>query len=267
MTPDLWVGLITLALLFLAEGIAPFYLDRTHRLRHGGRNLALALVGGGIGAAFAPAMLWAMQTAATQGWGLAHWLALPTWAGALIAFVLFDLWMYIWHRLNHRVPLLWRLHRVHHSDPAMDATTALRFHPGEILISSLLNLPLLMLIGMTLDTLILYKAVMFVVILLHHSNVALSPGLDRALGRVCVPPSMHRVHHSERRAETDSNYGTILPYWDRLFGSYRQRADLADIRFGMGRFVEPRWQRLAGLLQIPLIGKDDPRAPAYPAND
>ena len=261
MTLDLWTGIITLSLLFLLEGIAPYYLNRSHRLRHGARNLGLALIAGLVGAAFAPAMLWAMQTAATEGWGIAHLLPMPDWGSALLAFLLFDLWMYVWHRLNHEWPLLWRLHRVHHSDPEMDATTALRFHPGEILLSSLLNLPIVLLIGLTLETLILYKAVMFIVILLHHSNVALPTTWDRRLGWLLVPPSMHRVHHSERRRETDSNYGTIFSFWDRLFGSFCQRDDLSAIRFGIGRFNEPRWQRLSGLLQQPWIAKDDPRAP------
>lgn len=264
MTPDLWIGLISLSVLFLLEEIAPYYLNRTHRLRHGARNLGLALIAGLVGAAFAPPMLWAMQQVATQDWGVAQLLPLQGWASALLAFLLFDLWMYVWHRLNHEWRPLWRLHRVHHSDTEMDATTALRFHPGEILLSSLFNIPIALLIGLTLETLILYKAVMFVVILLHHSNVALPDRWDRWLGWLLVPPSMHRVHHSERRDETDSNYGTIFSFWDRLFGSFRRHRDPLNIRFGMGRFGEPEWQRLSGLLRLPWIPDDDPRAPRQP---
>ena len=253
MTADLWVGTIVLPLLFLLEGLRPFYTGRRHRWRHAGRNLGLGLVSGLLGALVTPLLLLAMTWADAAGIGLRHWLGLGPVAGAIVLFILFDCWMYLWHRANHRIGLLWRLHRVHHTDTAMDATTALRFHPGEILLSSLTNAVVFVVLGMTLSVFIAYKAAMIAVILFHHSNVAIPARLDRALDLVLVPPSMHRVHHSQRRIETDSNYGTLFSVWDRLFGSFRRRADVQAIRFGIGRFGDDAWQRPLALLRLPLV--------------
>lgn len=253
MTLDTWVGLIVLAVLFLLEGLRPFDTGRRRRLRHGARNLSLALVSGLVGAAMAPLLVLSMTVADGHGWGLRHWFGREGWLGSVTVFVLFDLWMYLWHRANHQVAGLWRLHRVHHTDTAMDTTTALRFHPGEILLSSLANGAVLAMLGMTLHTFLVYKAVMVAVILFHHSNVSVPRRLDQVFGVLLVPPSMHRVHHSEQRNETDSNYGTIFSVWDRVFRSFRRRADQHAIRFGIGQFGDDSWQRPLRLLLLPLV--------------
>jgi sterol desaturase/sphingolipid hydroxylase (fatty acid hydroxylase superfamily) len=251
MTIDTIIGLLALGALFALEG----WLPARHggrRLRHGARNLGLAAASAVVGALTAPLLVLATELSAASGIGLCHGLGLG-WAGcALLTFVLFDLWMYAWHRLNHEVPLLWRLHRVHHTDPAMDSTTALRFHPGEILLSTLANSLVLLALGMSLGMLVLYKSLMVLVILFHHSNLDVPGWLDARLRPIIVPPSMHRVHHSDVRAETNSNYGTVFSFWDRLFGSFRLRADAAQIRFGIGAYAGDDWQRPLRLLRLPL---------------
>ncbi|NBC48919.1 MAG: sterol desaturase family protein [Gammaproteobacteria bacterium] len=256
MTPDLTVGLIVLTLLLVLEGTVPFYVDRAHRLRHGLRNGSLALLNAGIGALLAPLLLLAAESSSRHQFGLLHQLGMPGVLGAVLAGVLtillFDLWMYGWHRANHRMPLLWRFHQVHHTDRAMDATTALRFHPGELLISSLLNPLVVFLLGIGLAQLTLYKALMLTVILLHHSNVALPAWLETRLRALIVPPSMHRVHHSRIPDETNSNYGSLFSFWDRLFGSFRLRSNLSQVQFGTGRHDEPEWQAVPKLLRLPL---------------
>ena len=258
MSPDAVVGIATLAALFALEGLLPYYQGRDHRYAHGLTNLTLALLSGAIGAALAPVLLLTTELAAAQGLGIRHLLGLDGLAAAVITFLLFDLWMYAWHRANHEVAFLWRFHRVHHTDPAMDCTTALRFHPGEILLSNLANLPVLVALGMTFETFVVYKSAMVAVILFHHSNVDVPHGLDRALRRLVVPPSMHRVHHSEIAFETNSNYGTVFSFWDRLFGSFRRRDDLQALRFGIGRFDERRWQRPLGLILLPFRQQSKP---------
>jgi sterol desaturase/sphingolipid hydroxylase (fatty acid hydroxylase superfamily) len=253
MTIDIVIGIIALAALFALEGVlAARTAQLDGRLRHGANNLGIALLSAAVGAVAAPLMVAAVGLAEARGWGLCN-IADLGWAGcALATFVLFDLWMYAWHRANHEIPFLWRFHRVHHSDPAMDSTTALRFHPGEILLSTLANCLVLVALGMSLGMLVLYKSLMVLVILFHHSNLSVPDRLDRRLRLVIVPPSMHRVHHSELRAETDSNYGTVFSFWDRLFGSFRLRPDPEHIRFGIGRYAEPVWQRPLRLLRLPL---------------
>lgn len=252
MSTDTIIGLIALATLFAAEGWLPAYAGRERRLRHGANNLGLAAVSAVAGALTAPLLVLSVTTAAAQGIGLCHILDLPWPACALLTFLLFDGWMYIWHRANHEVPFLWRFHRVHHTDPAMDSTTALRFHPGEILLSGVANSLVLMALGMSLGMLVLYKSVMVLVILLHHSNLAVPARLDARLRALIVPPSMHRVHHSMIRAETDSNYGTVFSFWDRLFGTFRLRDDPQAIRFGIGTYDDAAWQRPLRLLRLPL---------------
>jgi sterol desaturase/sphingolipid hydroxylase (fatty acid hydroxylase superfamily) len=251
VTADAWATLIALLLLFGLEGVWPFDRRRAHRLRHGWRNLQLALISGVVTAASVPLLFAASALAAERDWGLVHQLDLDPLASTVLAFVLFDLWMYLWHRANHEIPLLWRFHRVHHTDPEMDCTTALRFHPIEIFLSSGVNAVVILALGMAVTDLVLYKTVMVVVILLHHSNVAIPERIDRRLRTVIVSPAVHRVHHSEVRDETDSNYGTVFSFWDRLFGSLRLRGDTRAIRFGIGRFAESDWQRLAPLLSLP----------------
>ncbi|MBK5938936.1 sterol desaturase family protein [Halochromatium roseum] len=261
MTPDLIIGLIALTLLLVLEGSMPFYLGREQRWRHGLRNGTLAALNGAIGVLLAPLLLAVIAFAEQQGIGLLHWLSLDQRLGAgpittlielALAILLFDLWMYAWHRANHEIPFLWRFHQVHHTDPAMDATTALRFHPGELIISSLLNPLIILALGMGLTQLILYKALMLPVILFHHSNLRVPSRWDARLRGLIVPPSMHRVHHSNIRAETDSNYGTLFSFWDRLFGSFRLRPDLDQIVFGTGHHDEPAWQTITRLLRLPL---------------
>lgn len=252
MSSNTIVGLTVLAALFALEGALPFYRGNGNRYTHALRNVALALVAGAVGALMAPLLLLSTQFAAEQGIGLCHWIDGHPAVCAVVTFVLFDLWMYAWHRANHEIPFLWRFHRVHHTDPAMDSTTALRFHPGEILFSTLLNGLVLAALGMSLAMLALYKTVMIAVVLLHHSNVRIPDRLDLALRRVIVPPSMHRVHHSHLRAETDSNYGTVFSFWDRLLGSYRTRERYDDIRFGIGVYDGPDWQGPVQLLALPL---------------
>jgi len=245
------VGLTALTLLFALEGALPYYRRDGSRYAHALRNLSLALAAGALGALMAPLLLWSTSLAAEHGIGLCNMGELHPAICAVVAFVLFDLWMYAWHRANHEIPFLWRFHRVHHTDSAMDSTTALRFHPGEILFSTLVNCLVLAVLGMNLAMLALYKTVMILVILFHHSNLRVPDRLDQRLRQIIVPPSMHRVHHSHQRAETNSNYGTVFSFWDRLFGSYRTRARYDDIRFGIGAYDGPDWQRPLRLLALP----------------
>jgi len=253
VTLELWLGGGVFAALVLIESLVPFQAQ-SGRAAHDLTNGSLAVVNALIGAALAPLTTWSAATAAEAGLGLTRLVPLPGWLALILALVLFDLWMYLWHRANHRVALLWRLHRVHHTDPQMNASTALRFHPGEILISMLLNSGVVVLIGLDLEALVLYKTMMVAVILLHHSNVRLPDLLDRTLRAVLVPPSMHRVHHSDVEAETNSNYGTVLSVWDRLFGSFRLRTDPQSIRYGIGRFADSHWKSPLALLLLPLRG-------------
>jgi sterol desaturase/sphingolipid hydroxylase (fatty acid hydroxylase superfamily) len=246
-----------LVILWLAETLVPFYAEFPggirERLRHDARNLAFGLINAALGALlFAGLFLMAERWTDARGFGLLRWLPWPPWAETLLAFVLLDLWMYLWHRANHAMPFLWRFHRMHHSDAEMDATTGVRFHAGEVFLSVLARLVVLPLIGTTLWQVAIYEAVFVPVVLFHHSNVRLARWLDRGLTAVVVSPTMHRVHHSRWRIETDSNYGSVFPWWDRLLGTFRSRDDCHTIRLGLDEFESPEWQSLWGMLKTPL---------------
>jgi sterol desaturase/sphingolipid hydroxylase (fatty acid hydroxylase superfamily) len=244
----------SLALILVLERFFPLFAGRKQLLRHGVRNLAHAVVNALFGIAVVGAVhgaLWTRMEA--HRLGLLYRLGLPPWLHGLAVLLLFDLWMYIWHRLNHMVPFFWRFHRVHHSDPAMDVTTALRFHVGEIALSACFRLAIYPLLGMRAVDVLLYEVVMYPIIFLHHSNYFLPARWDRLLRLVVCSPRMHWVHHSRVRRETDSNYGAIFSCWDRLFRSFRLREDPRTIRYGLARYDEPAYQSVWGMLKTPFV--------------
>ncbi len=253
------VAAVAAATLLIAEAWAPAFAAQRRRwrrlLRHDLRNV---LFGGfnalAPGAAFATALVAIDGAAAEHNFGLLRQVAWPEPVECFAALLLFDLWMYWWHRLNHAVPFLWRFHRMHHSDPAMDTSSGVRFHPGEILMSGAARLAVLPLLGISSIQLVLYETILLPVVLFHHANVRLPRWLDFGLFRagLLVTPAMHRVHHSQVRSETNSNYSSMLPLWDRLFGSLRVRQDVDQIEFGLEEFASKQSQTLAGMIRTPL---------------
>jgi sterol desaturase/sphingolipid hydroxylase (fatty acid hydroxylase superfamily) len=243
------VGL--LSLFWTWETWAPLVAGRSRRLRHGLRNWSLALlnvavVGGLLGGLTVMALAWAGDA----GFGLLRRVPLAPRSATVLALVLLDGWTYLWHRANHAVPLLWRFHRVHHSDPEMDVSTATRFHVGEILLSALIRLPVLLLLGIGLGPLILYETVLLAATRFHHGNVGLPERWDRRIRLLIVSPAMHRVHHSRLVAQTNSNYAPVLSLWDRMARTYRM-ADPGRIRLGLDGWSEGRWQTVPGMLRSP----------------
>jgi len=187
---------------------------------------------------------------------------MPGWLVWVFAFVLVDLFAYAWHVAAHKIPALWRFHAVHHSDPHVDASTALRFHLGEVVLESAAMVIVLPLLGVTTPQLLLYKLVLLPVALFHHGNVRLPAWIDRVLRAVLVTPRLHWVHHSRTLPETDSNYAAVLPWWDMLFGTYRVRAP-RSIELGLDTLPGDEQKTLRGLLMTPIRGvpraKDAPR--------
>ena len=155
-----------------------------------------------------------------NGWGLFNQLNWPAWLEAILAILILDFAIWAQHLITHKVPLLWRLHRVHHADRDMDVTTAIRFHPVEIALSMFLKISLVYLLGPSALAVILFEILLNGTALFNHANIRVPLAIDAILRRVLVTPDMHRVHHSIHRAEHDSNYGFALSIWDRLMGTY-----------------------------------------------
>ncbi len=196
--------------------------------------------------------------AQAHGWGLLNDAHLPYALGVAIAGVALDLAIYLQHVMLHAVPLLWRLHRVHHADLDFDVTTGARFHPLEILLSLLIKFAAILLLGAPAAAVVIFEVLLNATSMFNHGNVRIHPALDRGLRLFVVTPDMHRVHHSVNEDETNSNFGFNLPWWDRLFGTYRPqpRAGHEGMTIGISTFREGRlctW--LPGLLLMPFIGK------------
>ncbi|MEM6549880.1 MAG: sterol desaturase family protein [Pseudomonadota bacterium] len=204
---------------------------------------------------FGAAAVGAAMDAATQGWGLFHSLAWPIWAEVLIAFVIFDFAIWLQHVLSHKIPVLWRLHRVHHSDRDIDVTTAIRFHPVEIAFSMLLKIGLVYALGAPVVAVILFEIVLNGAAMFNHANIRIPAAIDRRLRWLVVTPDMHRVHHSVERTEHDTNYGFNLSIWDRVFGTYTDQPEGGHqgMTIGLPGHQDDRPTRLGWSLAFPFL--------------
>ena len=196
--------------------------------------------------------------AAEQGWGLLNYYHLPLWQALLISVVTMDLIIYLQHVMVHAVPLFWRLHRVHHADPDYDVTTGARFHPLEIILSMLIKFAVILVLGPPILAIVIFEILLNATAMFNHGNIRLPLALDRVLRWFLVTPDMHRVHHSTEDDEANSNFGFSLPWWDRLFGTYREqpREGHVGMQIGIRKYREPQavsW--FTGMLTLPFKGK------------
>ena len=252
------VQVVALGACLWMESLVPLFMDRQGRMLHAVRNIAIGLVNGLVlTLGFSGLVISAAQWGNIHQLGLVYRLDLPPDAKRLAGFLAFDLWMYLWHRGNHTIPLLWRFHKVHHTDSALDCSSAVRFHLGEMLLSTALRLAVIPLLVIPLKDLVLYELILEPVIILHHSNIALPERWDRIMRLLVVSPNMHRVHHSNIPTETNSNYASIFSFWDRLCGTYVKR-NVPSIRFGLKEFQDPRWQTFRGMLLTPAVSVPAP---------
>ncbi|MBX9776780.1 MAG: sterol desaturase family protein [Xanthobacteraceae bacterium] len=201
--------------------------------------------------------------AAGSGIGLLHYLNLRLSVAALLGFLALDLVIYAQHVVFHKVPVLWRLHRMHHADLDIDVTTGVRFHPIEILISLLIKIAVILALGIPVVAVILFEVVLNVTSMFNHSNASMPAWLDRALRFIVVTPDMHRVHHSILRHETDSNFGFNLPWWDRLFGTYRAQPERGHtgMTIGIPMFRDPRELRIDRMITQPFRNDSPEQTP------
>jgi sterol desaturase/sphingolipid hydroxylase (fatty acid hydroxylase superfamily) len=201
--------------------------------------------------------------AAEEGWGLFPLVGLPYWASVMAGVIALDLVIYTQHVVFHYVPWLWRLHRMHHADVDIDVTTGVRFHPLEILLSLGIKIVAVLALGVPAFAVLVFEVLLNATSMFNHSNVKLPRWLDRAARWIVVTPQMHHVHHSAERAETDSNYGFNLPWWDRLFGTYRAepKAGEKNIVIGLPDFRDASESRITRLITQPFRSDKSGRAP------
>ncbi|EGU30505.1 hypothetical protein VII00023_10864 [Vibrio ichthyoenteri ATCC 700023] len=195
------------------------------------------------------AALWAQQSHV----GLLNWLSLPVWLNIAIAIIALDFAIYVQHVVFHRIPWLWRLHRMHHADQDIDVTTGARFHPIEMIMSMWIKIAIVVSLGISPLAVLLFEIILNVSAMFNHSNAKLPLSLDKWLRKAIVTPDMHRVHHSEIVKETHSNFGFFLSIWDRLFRTYRDQPQLGHdkVKIGIPEFQTPREQWLDKMLTQP----------------
>ncbi|TKJ33999.1 MAG: sterol desaturase [Planctomycetes bacterium B3_Pla] len=241
-------------LLLLTEQIVPLRQRTRPLFRRLAKNLILTaavfLVGSlvvrnaGLGTS-----KWTME----RGFGVVLLVPLPRWCRVAIGILLMDLTFYYWHWANHRIRLLWRFHNVHHIDPDLDVSTSFRFHFGEIAYSAVFRLFQMLLIGADPLTYAIYETVFNAETMFHHSNIMLPLKLERLLNKVIVTPRMHGIHHSAVGPETNSNYGVIFQWWDRLSRTLVLNVPHSSIRIGVPGYLEVKDNRLWNLLTMPFV--------------
>ena len=256
-----------LAALILLEAARPRRTPYKARGQRWTTNLSIVVIDGlllrVLGALAAPLLavgtaIWAQA----HGWGLLNQFEAPAWLEVAVALALFDLLIWAQHRVFHRVPWLWRIHRMHHADPDFDATTALRFHPIEILLSMAIKVVAVLLLGPSAVAVVLFEVILNACAMFNHANLRLPLWLDTQLRRVLVTPDMHRVHHSTLPGEHHSNFGFSLSIWDRWFGTYvaQPRDGHLHMHIGLSEFQRERPESLGWCLAIPFRTAQNPSA-------
>ena len=244
-----------LALLLMWEFLAPRRPLTVNRWRRWPSNFGVVVIDTLLlRILFPTAAVGIALVAEVNQWGLLNLVTLPNWLAILVAIVVLDLIIYAQHVLFHAMPVLWRLHRMHHADLDIDVTTGIRFHPVEILLSMIIKLAAVVVLGAPALGVIIFEILLNASSMFNHSNIRIDARLDRLLRRILVTPDMHRVHHSIVARETHANFGFNLPWWDYLFGTYRAQpaAGHQAMTIGLIQFRDPAELRLDRMLMQPL---------------
>lgn len=238
----------------LWETLRPARARLVSRWYRWGNNIALLILNSLLlRLLFPAAAVGFAHLADRSGFGLMHWIHWPDWVSFVTALIFLDLAIYGQHLMFHKIPLFWRLHRMHHADLDLDVTSGIRFHPGEILLSMGIKFLVIMALGAPAAAVLVFEVVLNASAMFNHGNFSFTPRLDRWLRLFLVTPDMHRIHHSVIRTETDSNYGFTLPWWDRLFGTYQAEPEAGKqgLTLGLPVFRETNELRLDRLLTQP----------------
>ncbi len=250
----------TFGVLVWLENRRPLRRSVESKLRRTARNLAVAMLGAvSVQLAEQPIVRPLARLVERRRFGLLKRFPLPIWLEVALAAALLDYTLYLWHVLTHRVPFLWRFHQVHHVDLDMDASTALRFHFGELMISVPWRAFQILTIGVCPLALSVWQTALLVEIMFHHSNVELSPELEGWLGKLIVTPRLHGIHHSIVEDEVNSNWSSGLTIWDWLHRTLRIDVPQSAITIGVPAFLDPTDVELEEVIEMPFVEQREPR--------
>ncbi len=244
------------ALLFFLslETLIPYRPSSVSKVKRWINNLALTLFNSILlNLIFSTAIVFTATYAQANKMGILHIVQAPTWLKILVTVAFMDFMLYVWHLLNHEVPLFWRFHRVHHSDLNMDVSTATRFHIGELAISAVIKISLIFFLGASPMGVLIFESALVLCAQFHHSSLKIPRWFETIWWILFGPPSMHRIHHSVIIKERDTNYGTIFSLWDRFLCTLLTNVDQAKIRIGVGAYQKHDKLNFRQLLAMPFI--------------
>ena len=242
-----------LVFFWVLEGMLPLFTFRYRKFRHAGLNLLFTLMTMIIGFGLAGALLWVSDFASSNQFGLLYIVDLPLWAQVVVGVLLLDMiGAYFIHWLEHRVKWMWKFHLVHHSDTTVDVTTGLRHHPGETVFRISFTIMAVFIVGAPMGIIMLYQSLSVLFAHITHANIKVPKTLDKALSYVFITPNMHKIHHHYTQPLTDTNYGNIFAFWDRIFRTYAAVEDINTLKYGIDTHMNPEENdRMGNLLAIP----------------
>jgi sterol desaturase/sphingolipid hydroxylase (fatty acid hydroxylase superfamily) len=241
-----------IALFWIIESAVPLFTFRASKWRHAGINIFFTLTTIVVNFVLAFILVWSSDWVVANNFGVLQWLDMPLWATAIVGLLLLDFGgAYLAHWTEHRVPVLWKFHLIHHTDQHLDTTSANRHHPGESVIRFVFTTAAVIVFGAPIWLVFLYQSMSVVLSQFNHANITVPKWIDKPLGLVFVTPDMHRVHHHYRLPYTDTNFGNIFSIWDRLFGTYSQ-VDNRKLVYGVDTHMDlDDHQSIGRMLRIP----------------
>jgi len=246
------------ALVVIWELLAPRRSLNTSKIVRWFNNLGITFLNPVVVRLVFPILAVGMALLAQErSWGLLNSVDLPYWLEVVVGVIVLDFVIYLQHVMFHTIPVLWRLHMMHHADLDFDVTTGLRFHPIEMVLSMVIKLSVVVLVGPAALAVLIFEVLLNATSMFNHGNIRLPLSIDRRLRLLVVTPDMHRVHHSVTIRETNSNFGFNLPWWDRLLGTYRDQpaAGHQGMTIGLAQFRDAKRLTLPWMLALPFIGK------------
>lgn len=242
-----------IVLFWILEGTLPLFKFQYKKVRHAGINLFFTLTTMIIGFGLAGALLYASDLVANNQFGLLYIIDLPLWAQLVVGVLLLDLiGAYLVHWTEHKVRWMWKFHLVHHTDTNVDVTTGLRHHPGETVFRIGFTILAVMIVGAPMWIIMFYQSMSVLFAHITHANINMPRSVDRALSWIFITPLMHKVHHHYAQPLTDTNYGNIFSFWDRIFGTFAQVDDTRELKYGIDTHMDPKENdEMGNLLKIP----------------
>ncbi len=249
LQPLILVGM--LILMYGIENMRPYLQKAPNQKQHDLRNAGMSLISFVINGLLSLGVLASVEWTASHQFGLLNQVNLPNWSEILIGLLLIDLGSYGVHNLSHRIPLLWRFHRVHHSDPNLNATSSLRFHPFEVVLTQgIYQATAVAVFGISMTTFIVYGSIALPLIILQHSNVKWPDWIEQPARYIIATPGWHKIHHSDDRPLTDSHFGDVFTFWDRIFGTWKPTRP-EEVQFGLNELKEDSKQSIGYQMMLP----------------